>query len=124
MPRHDRSMSRSWRVTAAAALTGALIVPLALFGAPALAGGTKGSHHPHGKKSGSSQYEYTVPLCHRTHSRKHPWVLLRISSRSVVVHLLRHGDRLAPCPTGSHHRSKHHHGDRGKDHGGHHDDDD
>src|SRR5262245_4564911 len=44
----------------------------------------------------SLQYEKKVTICHRTHSQKHPFVTIRVSSRAVPAHL-RHGDQLGPC---------------------------
>jgi hypothetical protein len=79
------------RLVAGLAVTAALLVPLAVLGGPALARGTAAA---------SSQYQYKVQVCHRTHSKKanHQWVLINISSAAVPAHL-RHGDQLAPpCP--------------------------
>jgi hypothetical protein len=44
----------------------------------------------------SLQYEKKVTICHRTHSKKHPFVTIRVSRRAVPAHL-RHGDALGPC---------------------------
>jgi hypothetical protein len=44
----------------------------------------------------SLQYEKKVTICHRTHSKKHPFVTIRVSRRAVPAHL-RHGDKLGPC---------------------------
>jgi hypothetical protein len=40
-------------------------------------------------------------ICHKTHSKKHPWVLISVSKHAVAAHL-RHGDVLptdGKCPT-------------------------
>jgi cytoskeletal protein RodZ len=42
-----------------------------------------------------------VTICHRTHSKKKPYVKIRVSVNALTAHL-RHGDILAgagPCPT-------------------------
>ena len=61
---------------------------------------------PMGKHSASQQYQYDkkVTICHRTGSKKHPFVTIRVSRRAVRAHLA-HGDRLGSCGT-SHKRGK------------------
>jgi hypothetical protein len=90
-------MKKNWlaganrRVLGASAVTAALLVPLGVFGAPALA---------RGPSSSSAQYQYKIAVCHKTHSKKHPWVLIHVSVRSWPAHQ-RHGDLLVPpatCP--------------------------
>jgi hypothetical protein len=59
-----------------------------------------------------------VAVCHRTHSKKHPWVKIRISQRALKAHL-RHGDFVVdanhPCPpTSSKHKHHKHHKHHGK----------
>jgi hypothetical protein len=81
------------RVIGAVALSAALLVPLAVFGAPALArSGSAGSQYG----SGSSQYQYRVTICHRTGSKKHPGHTITVSAAAVRAHL-RHGDHLGRC---------------------------
>jgi hypothetical protein len=70
-----------------------LLVPLAVFGAPALArSGSAGSQYG----SGSAQYQYRVSICHRTGSKKHPGHTITVSAAAVRAHL-RHGDHLGRC---------------------------
>jgi hypothetical protein len=84
------------RVVAGVAVSAALLVPLGVLGAPALA--RSASSASQYQYSGSAQYQYKVAVCHRTHSKKHPWVLVTVSSAAVKAHL-KHGDQLAPpCP--------------------------
>jgi hypothetical protein len=83
------------RPAALAAVTAAVLVPLGVFGGPALA--KSASSASQYEYSGSSQYQYKVALCHRTHSKKHPWHVINVSSSAAKAHM-RHGDTLAPCP--------------------------
>src|SRR5689334_12542393 len=85
------------RASALALVTAAVIVPLGVFGAPALAR-TASSAAEYGH-SGSSQYQYKVAICHHTHSKKHPYHVIVVSNKAAAKHMLRHGDTLAPCPT-------------------------
>ncbi len=85
------------RTAALVLVTAAVIVPLGVFGAPALARTASAvSQYGH---SGSSQYQYKVAICHRTHSKKHPYHVIVVSNKAAAKHMLRHGDTLAPCPT-------------------------
>jgi hypothetical protein len=100
------------RLVGAAVVSGLLLVPLGLFGSSALA---------HGGPS-AAQYQYKVTICHHTHSKHHPWVMITISNRAVAAHLLRHHDQMPPCPTmvvptGHHHGHGHDSGDDDQDHG-------
>ena len=87
------------RLAGAAAVSGALLVPLGVFGSSALA-------HP--GKSGSAQYQYRVTICHHTGSKKHPWHTITISNRAVAAHLLHHGDTLGACASAPPKSEKHH----------------
>jgi hypothetical protein len=53
---------------------------------------------PAGTHSASHQYQYDKKktICHRTGSKKHPFVTIRVARRAVRRHL-RHGDKLGPC---------------------------
>jgi hypothetical protein len=100
------------RTAALALVTAAVIVPLGVFGAPALA--RTASSASQYQYSGSSQYQYRVAVCHRTHSKKHPWHVIVVSSHAVKAHL-KHGDVLAPCPTTAAAPVKHHGNGNGQD---------
>jgi hypothetical protein len=95
----------------AVVISAALLIPLAVFGAPALAGSSAAaSEYQHG--SGSAQYQYRVTICHLTGSRKHPGHTITVSSHAVPAHL-RHGDHLGACtgletPKGKHHGNQTH----------------
>jgi hypothetical protein len=86
------------RLVGAVAVSGALLVPLGVFGGSALA---------RTASSSAAQYQYKVTVCHHTGSKKHPWHLVTISNRAVRAHL-RHGDVMPPCPTTQ--TIVHHHG--------------
>jgi hypothetical protein len=60
------------RLVGAAAVSAGLLVPLAVFGAPALARTASDG-------TAAAQYQYKVTVCHRTHSKKHPYVKISIS---------------------------------------------
>src|SRR6476620_319980 len=77
---------------AATLLTAAALASAALAGLSALDLGPAAASQYPGKK---------VTVCHRTHSKKHPWVKIRISRHALRAHL-RHGDFVVdvthPCP--------------------------
>ena len=98
------------RAVAAAAVSASVLVPLGAFGAPALARSVAAAS----QYGGSSQYQYKVAICHRTHSKKHPFHVINVSSHAVKAHL-RHGDTLAPCPAAPLH-AKHDKGHHGRGH--------
>lgn len=103
------------RTTAIALVTAAVVIPLGVFGAPALARTASAlSQYGH---SGSSQYQYKVAICHHTHSKKHPFHVIVVSNKAVAKHMLRHGDTLAPCPTTGAPAGKHHGHGHGKGQG-------
>ena len=128
-----------FRLALGAMVTVALLVPLAVYGAPAIAKSASSASHQYGSTCGqygssggeygssgdeygssSGQYgsackQYRVTICHRRHSKKHPWRMITVSSRSLKAHL-RHGDTLPPCSTQPPGKNKHGHG---HDHGEH-----
>src|SRR3954466_2659906 len=103
------------RVWAAVAVSAAFLVPLGVFGAPALARSASAASEY--QYSGSSQYQYKVTICHKTHSKKHQFHQISVNSHAVKAHL-RHGDTLGPCPTVAPPAAPKQHGhDNGDDHG-------
>ena len=113
------------RAMAVAAVSAALLIPLATFGGPALArSGAALAEYAYGSGSGQYQYgsgkaQYRVTICHVTHGKKKSAHTITVSSRAVRAHL-RHGDHLAAC-TGNETRPAKHgkSGEHGKsdDHG-------
>jgi hypothetical protein len=111
----DKQFSRfNRRVWAAVAVSAAFLVPLGVFGAPALARSASAASEY--EYSGSSQYQYKVTICHKTHSKKHPFHQITVGSHAAKAHL-RHGDTLGPCPTVAPATPKQHGHDNGDDHG-------
>ena len=54
---------------------------------------------PSGTLPAAKQYPPDkVTLCHHTHSKRHPFVTINVSQRSLPAHL-RHGDTIGPCPS-------------------------
>jgi hypothetical protein len=80
----DGSGVRRFRLAVAAVVSAGLLVPLAAFGA---GGGS-------GQTSSAAQYKITI--CHHTHSKKHPFVTIRISNKAWPAHQ-RHGDTMGAC---------------------------
>jgi hypothetical protein len=84
------------RLRFAVAATATILVGAALASA-ALAGIGALSLGP----AAASQYPKKVTVCHRTHSKKHPWVKISISTHALKAHL-HHGDFVVdathPCP--------------------------
>ena len=52
---------------------------------------------PASPPSVAAQYPKKVTICHRTKSKKHPYVTIRVSRSALKAHL-RHGDGIGPCP--------------------------
>jgi len=92
-------------------VTGAALASAALAGIRALDLGPAAASQYPGKK---------VTVCHRTHSKKHPWVKIRISRHALKAHL-RHNDFLVdathPCPPAPTASAKNKHHGKGKHHG-------
>jgi hypothetical protein len=53
---------------------------------------------PSGTPAATDQYPKKVTICHHTHSKKNPFVTIRVSRNAVKAHL-RHGDTIGPCST-------------------------
>jgi hypothetical protein len=142
------------RLALGVVVSAALLVPLAVYGAPAIAksassaahqyraacgeygssggqygssgdqyGSSGGQYGSSGGQYGSSCRQYRIQICHHTHSWKHPWVAITVSSHALKAHL-RHGDAFPPCSTkrgAKPHHGKGHghgkHGDAGDEHG-------
>jgi hypothetical protein len=101
------------RLLAALAVTAALLVPLAVFGGPALARSTSAASQY--QYSSSAQYQYRVTICHLTGSKKHPGHTITVSSAAVKAHL-KHGDHLGAC-TGNETVKSHGHNGNDNDQG-------
>ena len=84
---------RSWAI--AAVVTGATLVPLVAFGGVGLAAknAPSGSQYQY---PGANQYKVT--MCHYTHSKTNPVVVINISNRAVPAHL-RKGDVIVAAGT-------------------------
>jgi hypothetical protein len=53
---------------------------------------------PAGTPAATDQYPKKVTICHHTHSKKNPFVTIRVSQNALKAHL-RHGDTVGPCST-------------------------
>ena len=67
---------------------------------------------PSGAPAATGQYPKKVTICHKTRSKKNPFVTIRVSRNAVKAHL-RHGDKIGPCSTGHLHALR-----QGQDHEG------
>jgi hypothetical protein len=88
MSRYFKHVNR--KLVAGLATSAALLIPLAMFGGPALAGGTSVS---------AAQYQYRVVVCHLTGSKKHPFKTITVAS-SAVAATTKGGGHVGAC-TGS-----------------------
>jgi hypothetical protein len=53
---------------------------------------------PSGTVAATAKYTEKVTICHRTHSKKNPFVTIRVSQNALKAHQ-RHGDTVGPCST-------------------------
>jgi hypothetical protein len=72
-------------LVAATAVSGALLLPLAVFAGTGFA-----------KSSSAAQYQYKITICHHTHSAKNPLVTISVSVNAWPAHK-RHGDTIGAC---------------------------
>jgi len=78
----------------AAGVTGAPLVPLVAFGGVGLAKNAPSASEY--QYPGANQYKVT--MCHYTHSKKNPAVVINVSNHAVPAHL-RHGDVIVAAGT-------------------------
>ena len=78
----------------AAVVTGATLVPLVDFGGVGLAKNAPSASEY--QYEGANQYKVT--MCHYTHSKKNPAVVINVSNHAVPAHL-RHGDVIVAAGT-------------------------
>jgi hypothetical protein len=100
-------ISQKSRVWAALAVSAAFLVPLGVLGGPALAKTAAAAAQY--QYSSSSQYQYKVSICHRTHSKKHPWVQISVAASAAKAHL-RHHDLAGNCAVSIASGKEEHHG--------------
>jgi hypothetical protein len=55
--------------------------------------GDEGDEGDEGESPSENQYEGKTTICHHTHSKKHPWVLITVSNNALKAHK-KHGDTL------------------------------
>jgi hypothetical protein len=53
---------------------------------------------PSGTPGATEQYPKKVTICHKTGSKKNPFVTIRVSRNALKAHM-RHGDAMGPCST-------------------------
>lgn len=80
--------SRKARRVVAGLVSVGLLVPLAVFGGAGVARSSSAAQAQYGKTT----------ICHRTHSKKKPYVKITVANASLKAHA-RHGD-IIPAPAG------------------------
>lgn len=85
-------MNRRWRGAAVGVVAGiAAAVATAGIGAAGV---------PTGGSAVTKPYPEKVTICHRTGSKKHPFVTIRVSQNALKAHL-KHGDSVGACGANS-----------------------
>src|SRR3954466_6892786 len=92
MKRHSPPVSLAKKITASAVVVGGSTT-LALLAGAGLASTSSSS-------SAAYQYGKKVTICHRTHSKKHPFHTITVSQNALKAHL-KHGDSVGPCSSRS-----------------------
>src|SRR3954447_18684247 len=90
--RHTPPVSLAKKVTASAVIIVGLTALALLAGAGLAATGSS--------SSAAYQYGKKVTICHRTHSKKHPFHTITVSQNALKAHL-KHGDSVGPCSSPS-----------------------
>ena len=75
-------------------ITASLVLIVGLTALALLAGA--GLASTGSSSSAAYQYGKKVTICHRTHSKKHPFVTITVSQNALKAHL-KHGDSIGPC---------------------------
>jgi hypothetical protein len=86
--RHTPPVSLGKKLTASAVVIVGLTALALLAGAGLASTGSS--------SSAAYQYGKKVTICHRTHSKKHPFVTITVSQHALKAHL-KHGDSVGPC---------------------------
>jgi hypothetical protein len=86
----QRRTRRGLRVLLAAGVGALGFAALTSVGAAVSPSGTAGATKQYNPKK--------VTICHHTHSKKNPFVTIRVSQNALKAHL-KHGDTIGPCST-------------------------
>jgi hypothetical protein len=90
--RHMPPVSLAKKITASAVVIVGLTALALLAGAGLASTGSS--------SSAAYQYGHKVTICHRTHSKKHPFVTISVDQHALKAHL-KHGDSVGPCSSPS-----------------------